>query len=74
MFFELRDVIALPKPPGGRLGMDLVRTARRSNFVASITVSRRADEDVGFREVFVQVDGKDVGMHNEMAVASITLS
>ena len=36
--------------------------SRRSNFVASITVSREADEDVGFREVFVQVDGKDVGM------------
>ena len=62
MVFELRDAIALPKPPGSRLGADLVRTASRSNFVASITVSREADEDVGFREVFVQVDGKDVGM------------
>jgi len=60
--FELRDAIALPKPPGSRLGADLVRTASRSNFVASITVSREANEDVGFREVFVQVDGKDVGM------------
>ena len=62
MFFELRDTIALPKLPGSRLGADLVRTSRRSNFVASITVSREAKEDVGFREVFVQVDGKDVGM------------
>ena len=62
MVFELRDAIALPKPPGSRLGADLVRTASRSNFVASITVSREANEDVGFREVFVQVDGKDVGM------------
>jgi len=60
--FELRDTIALPRPPGSRLGADLVRTARRSNFVASITVSREANEDVGFREVFIQVDGKDVGM------------
>ena len=62
MFFELRDTIALPKLPGSRLGADLVQTSRRSNFVASITVSRDASEDVGFREVFVQVDGKDVGM------------
>ena len=62
MFFELRDAIALPQPPGSRLGVDLVRTSRRSNFVASITVSRQQNEDVGFREVFVQVDGKDVGM------------
>ena len=62
MFFELRDAIALPKPPGSRIGADLARTSRRSNFVASITVSREANEDVGFREVFVQVDGKDVGM------------
>ena len=62
MFFELRDTIALPGVPGSRLGADLVRTSRRSNFVASITVSREAHEDVGFREVFVQVDGKDVGM------------
>jgi hypothetical protein len=62
VFFELRDTIALPKLPGSRLGADLVLASRRSNFVASITVSREADEDVGFREVFVQVDGKDVGM------------
>jgi hypothetical protein len=62
VFFELRDAIALPRPPGSRLGADLFRTMRRANFVASITVSREAEEDVGFREVFVQVDGKDVGM------------
>ena len=62
MFFELRDAMALPKLPGSRLDADLVRSTRRSNFVASITVSREAKEDVGFREVFVQVDGKDVGM------------
>ena len=62
MFLELRDAMTLPGLPGSRVGTDLVRTSRRQNFVASITVSREADEDVGFREVFVQVDGKDVGM------------
>jgi len=60
--FALRDALTLPRPPGSRLGADLVRTSRRSNYLASITVSREATEDVGFREVFVQVDGKDVGM------------
>jgi hypothetical protein len=62
VLFELRDAIALPLPPGSRLGADLVKVSRRSNYLASITVSRDAHEDVGFREVFVQVDGKDVGM------------
>jgi len=62
VLFELRDAIALPLPPGSSLGADLVKVSRRSNYLASITVSRDAHEDVGFREVFVQVDGKDVGM------------
>ena len=62
MFFELRDAISLPTVSGRRLGADLVRASRRSNFLASITVSRNANEDVGFREVFIQVDGKDLAM------------
>ena len=62
MFFELRDAIALPQARGSRIGASLVRASRRANFLASITVSREAAEDVGFREVFVQVDGTDVGM------------
>jgi hypothetical protein len=60
--FELRDAIALPPFVGRHPGADLVKTSWRSNYVASITVSREAEEDVGFREVFIQVDGKDVGM------------
>lgn len=62
VFFELRDTIAWPGGPGSRLGSDLVTGSRRANYLASITVSRDADSDVGFREVFVQVDGADVGM------------
>ena len=62
MFFELRDAITLPSLPGSRLGADLMRASRRSNYLASITVSRESENDVGFREVFVQVDGQDVGM------------
>jgi hypothetical protein len=62
VLFELRDALALPPLLDRRLGADLVKSSRRSNFVASITVSREADEDVGFREVFIQLDGRDVGM------------
>lgn len=62
MFFELREAVVLPRVPGRRIGADLVQASRRTNYLASITVSREADEDVGFREVFVQVDGKDLGM------------
>ena len=62
MFFELRDAMALPLVPGRRMGTNLSRVSRRTNYLASITVSREACEDVGFREVFVQVDGKDIGM------------
>ena len=62
MLFELRDTIAVPPPPGQRIGSDMASVLRRTNYLASITVSRESDEDVGFREVFVQVDGKDVGM------------
>ena len=62
MFFELRDTIAVPAPPGQRIGSDLAHVFRRTNYLASITVTRESDDDVGFREVFVQVDGKDVGM------------
>jgi len=62
VFVELRDAIALPPVPGRRFGAALSRVSRRTNYLASITVSREAAEDVGFREVFVQVDGKDLGM------------
>ena len=66
MFFELRDAIALPQPPGSGpgsgLGADLVKVSRRTNYLATVTVSREAKADLGFREVFVQVDGQDVAM------------
>jgi hypothetical protein len=79
VFFELRDAIALPPPPGlaplglrravtelqrpySRVGADLVRPSRQSPSVACITVSRTSPEDVGFREVFLLVDGDEVAM------------
>ncbi len=62
VFFELRDAIALPRPPGSRLGADLVTDFRRLELSGEHHRQPRGGEDVGFREVFVQVDGKDVGM------------
>ena len=62
MFFELRDAIALPRLRGSQIEADLVKAPGRSSEVACITVSRTAPEDVGFREVFISVDGKDVAM------------
>lgn len=62
MFFELRDAVALPRPPGSGIGADLARVSRRSNYVACITVSRTSRDDVGFREVFVSVDGTQVAI------------
>ena len=62
MFFELRDAITLPPLPGQRIGSDVAKVSLRTHYLASISVSRESDTDVGFREVFVQVDGKDVGM------------
>jgi hypothetical protein len=58
----LRDGIALPRPLGSRSDAALIQAPRRSNFVACITVSRQAPDDVGFREVFLSVDGNDVAI------------
>ena len=62
MFFELRDTVALPRPPGGRIDEHRVKVSAPSNQVATITVSRVAPEDVGFREIFVSVDGQDLAV------------
>jgi hypothetical protein len=62
VFFELRDAVALPRPPGSVTGADLGKTSRRSNYVACITVSRTSAQDVGFREIFLSVDGKEVAI------------
>jgi hypothetical protein len=62
VYFELRDAVALPRPPGIRVGPNLVRSSRRSNYVSCITVNRTSADDVGFREVFLLVDGQEVAI------------
>jgi hypothetical protein len=62
VFFELRDALALPGPPGNRAGLDLVRSLRPAHDVACITVARTSPEDVGFREVFLLVDGTELAV------------
>ena len=58
----LRDDASRMVPPGGREGAALHTIDRRTNYVASITVSRRSSEDVGFREVYVSVDGEQIAV------------
>jgi hypothetical protein len=41
-------------------GVDLSRVSTRTNYVASITVSREAPNDVGFREIHISVDGDQI--------------
>jgi hypothetical protein len=62
VFFELRDAIALPPPAGSRVGADLIRSLRPTHDVACITVARTSPDDVGFREVFLLVDGTEVAI------------
>ena len=42
--------------------VDRARAERRSNYVSCITVSRTSSDDVGVREIFVSVDGKEVAI------------
>ena len=62
MYFELRQTVALPRPPGSRSDTDQVEASTKSSDVAVITVTRTAADDVGFREIYVSVDGTDVGI------------
>ena len=61
MWFELRDggAAALPRRMEH---VDRARAERRSNYVSCITVSRTSPDDVGVREIFVSVDGKEVAI------------
>ena len=45
-------------------GADLSRVGTRTNYLASITVSREASNDVGFREIYLSVDGEQIAILN----------
>jgi hypothetical protein len=45
-------------------GAALGRVSTRTNYLATITVSREAPNDVGFREIFVSVDGEQIAILN----------
>jgi hypothetical protein len=47
---------------GSHTGIDLNQVRPRANYVASITVRRESPEDVGFREIYISVDGKSVAI------------
>ena len=60
--WALREGSPELRRPGSLAGSDLVKTSRRSHYVACITVTRTSPDDVGFREVFLLVDGTEVAM------------
>jgi hypothetical protein len=45
-------------------GADSSRVGTRASYLASITVSRNATNDVGFREIFLSVDGEQIAILN----------
>ena len=47
---------------GSRAGIGAGQVTRRTNYLAAITVSRESPEDVGFREIFISVDGESIGL------------
>jgi hypothetical protein len=59
---ELRERTLDGRPLGGREGSHLAEVERRSPHVATITVTRESKDDVGFREIFVSVDGESVAI------------
>ena len=42
--------------------LNRAKVARRSNYVSCITVTRTSPDDVGVREIFISVDGKEVAI------------
>jgi hypothetical protein len=55
---EHKDGAPSERPAGAAAG----RVGTRTNYLASITVSREARNDVGFREIFVSVDGEQIAL------------
>jgi|RhiMethySRZTD1v2_1073278.scaffolds.fasta_scaffold02635_10 hypothetical protein len=47
---------------GSRTGISAADVVPRTNYLASITVSRESKEDVGFREIFISLDGKSIAI------------
>jgi hypothetical protein len=58
----LMELRAGERAPRGRAGADAVKVSAASSYVATITVSRTSPDDVGIREIFVSVDGEQVGI------------
>ena len=44
------------------VGADNGRVSARTNYLSSITVSRNASNDVGFREIYLSVDGEQIAV------------
>lgn len=61
MLISLREG-SRARPPRGQAGESLATAAARADQVATITVSRRAPEDAGIREIYVSVDREQIAI------------
>jgi hypothetical protein len=50
------------RPPGGATGASLAKAEAHAEQVATITVSRKAPDDAGIREIYVSVDGERIAI------------
>ena len=62
MVLAFRERASGVRPPGGATGASLAKAIARADQVATITVSRQSPEDAGIREIFVSVDGEQIGI------------
>jgi len=50
------------RPPGGATGASLAKASPQAEQVATITVNRQSPEDAAIREIYVSVDGEQIGV------------
>lgn len=59
---QLRGRGAPASPEFSNLGADLLEVIRKTGGETRITVTRQSREDIGFREIFVEIDGEQVAI------------
>ena len=50
------------EPPAIDIGADILNLERKPAEPARITITRQSPEDAGYREIFVSIDGEQVGI------------
>ena len=62
MYLELRSTDPAEWAGGSLAGADIQKIVRQASDLACITVTRNAADDIGYREIFVSVDGEQIAM------------